>query len=434
MGLLGKEPLLCLAEEPSAADGRGETILFNAIERVVQHSNHEPVLGCLLAPRSEELGRQQDVEACRTGGYFRQVKTSFHPLTPLVEGNYAGLDTKGILRYCPVMNETEKKNLTVEQKTTQPSITQRQLEAKFGTHDKCMEFLIAMRWPKGAVCPRCGNEKTHKLGAQWKWQCKKCAKNGYRFSPLVGTIFENTNVPLNVWFKVIFAMCHAKKGISALQIYRMIGGKDPNKKGAYRTSWYMCHRIRAAMQDPAFAQLLGFVEVDETFVGGKNRNRHNNKKIPGSGTAGKIPVIGAISRKGNVVCQMIENTDTETLSRFVKKTVSKNAELVATDEHSGYRLLNAEGYNHEVVAHSQGEYVRGVIHTGSIDSFWALLKRGIMGSFHHVSKKYLPLYINEFQFVTTTERILTSFRMWWPSHEPESQTFHPPRRARGPCN
>lgn len=288
---------------------------------------------------------------------------------------------------------------SVEAKTTKPSITRRQLETQLATDDQCMAFLVQMRWPNGPQCPRCNSEKVYKVGAQgWKYQCKQCSKNGYRFSPLVGTIFENTNVGLSVWFRVIFAMCHSKKGISALQIYREIGGKYPNKKGAYRTAWYMCHRIRAAMVNDEFLKLTGVVEIDETYVGGRNKNRHADKRIPGRGTAGKTAVVGAISRKGSVVAQVIENTDTETLKGFVKKTVDKKVELVATDDHSGYAELPAEGYNHESVQHSRGEYVRGIVHTASIDSFWATLKRGIMGSYHHVSADYLPLYLNEFTY------------------------------------
>jgi len=135
---------------------------------------------------------------------------------------------------------------------------------------------------------------------------------------------------------------------------------------------------------------MGQVEVDETYIGGKNRNRHWDKKQPGTGTAGKIPVVGAISRKGNVICKMIENADTETLTKFVRKTVSDKVELVATDEASGYRYLKYAPYPHYTVSHSDGEYVRGEIHTQNIDSFWALLKRGIIGTYHNVSKKYQP--------------------------------------------
>src|SRR5262249_23620283 len=141
-------------------------------------------------------------------------------------------------------------------------------------------------------------------------------------------------------------------------------------------------------------------EVDETFVGGKDKNRHANKKthISGGEKSGKVGVIGAISRKGNVVCRIIENTDTVTLDSFVRQTVSENVSLVATDKHSGYRLLKRSGLRHQAVSHGKGEYVRGEVHTNNIESFWSILKRGIMGQFHHVSKKYLPLYLAEFTF------------------------------------
>lgn len=308
------------------------------------------------------------------------------------------------------MTKTKKKYETTESKTTQPSITQRYLDTYLATDDDCMAFLVHHRWPEGVRCPRCQSEKVHKLSKPWKWQCKQCAKNGYRFSPLVGTIFENTNVGMSVWFKVIFAMCHSKKGISALQIYRMVGGKYPNKKGAYRTAWYMCHRIRCAMENPEFAKLLGVVEVDETYIGGKDRNRHWNKKsqqkrdaVAGDPLAEKIGydkvgVVGAISRKGNVVARVIGSADARTLAGFVNKVVdTDHVELLATDENQAYNYVNAD-MPHEAVNHSKGEYVRGVVHTNNIESFWSLVKRGIIGNFHHVSKKYLPLYLNEFSF------------------------------------
>jgi hypothetical protein len=173
-------------------------------------------------------------------------------------------------------------------------------------------------------------------------------------------------------------MGHAKKGISAHQIHRMMG------TGSYETAWYMCTRIRAVMKDPGLAQLTGEVEADETFIGGKAQNMHKAKRnqLDLVGTKGKIPVIGAISRKGNVVCKMIENTDTATLDSFVHTIANpKGVNLLATDEHSGYRLLNRD-YNHHIVRHGQGEYVVGTAHTNSIESFWALLKRGIMGIYH----------------------------------------------------
>jgi transposase-like protein len=274
-----------------------------------------------------------------------------------------------------------------------------QLKAQFSTEDACKAYLKMLRWPNGVKCPRCGNEKVYELKARpfhWLCKAKDCGgKNGYRFSVISKTVFENTNYPLRTWFEVIYLMTQSKKGMSALQIHRQIGSGD------YRTAWYMCHRIRAAMQDGDITKMLGSkggeVEVDETYMGGKEGNKHVSKRGKGRGTTGKIPVIGAIARKGNVVCKMIEGTDTATLDSFVRKTVDTKVSLVATDEHSGYRLLDKD-YNHQSVKHGQGEYVRGNVHTANIDSFWSLLKRGVMGTYHHMSKKYLPLYLSEFSF------------------------------------
>jgi transposase-like protein len=264
---------------------------------------------------------------------------------------------------------------------------------RFPDEEACKEFLVECRWPDRVVrCPRCGNANVHPVKARpWHWQCRKCQKNGYRFSVISGTVFENTKYPLRTWFQVLYLMLQSKKGISALQIHRTIGSGD------YRTAWYMCHRLRAAMQNGEFLKLTGQVEVDETFIGGKDKNRHWNRKSHIKGGSGKVAVIGAISRKGNVVCKIIEETDKYTLNQFVRKTVSDKVSLVATDEHAGYGNLSPT-FPHGVVKHSAHEYVRGNIHTNNIESFWSLLKRGVVGTFHNVSKNYLPLYLNEFAF------------------------------------
>jgi transposase-like protein len=156
----------------------------------------------------------------------------------------------------------------------------------------------------------------------------------------------------------------------------------------------MCHRIRAGLSDPNFRKLMGIVEIYETYIGGKNRNRHWDKRTEGTGGEGKETVIGAAERKGNIVARVIEHADTDTLNAFIREAVSEKVSLIATDEHPGYRQLK----KHKTVRHSAGQCVDGVVHTQTIDGFWSLLKRGIMGSFHKVSRKYLPLYVAEFEF------------------------------------
>jgi hypothetical protein len=262
-----------------------------------------------------------------------------------------------------------------------------QFESMFPDDEACKAYLVARRWPEGVACPRCGNTELYDASSykSFHWQCRECAPQGYRFSCIAGTIFENTNKPLREWFRVTHMMLTSKKGISALQIQRVMGF------GSYGTAHSMCHKIRAALIEPE-TKLGGIVEVDETYVGGSNRNRHWDKKHPGTGVAGKFIVVGAVKRKGNVIARVINNTDTATLDSFVR-----HVGLLVTDEHSGYRMLK-EDFPHRFVSHSKKQYVDGVVHTQTIDSFWSLLKRGIMGSFHKVSRKYLPLYVAEFQF------------------------------------
>jgi transposase-like protein len=237
-------------------------------------------------------------------------------------------------------------------------MTVAQWEAAFPDENACCAYLVGHRWPEGVFCPRCGAEVRHPVATMpFKWQCYACAPNsGYRFSHLTGTIFENTNKPLRDWFRVIHLMLTSKKSISALQIQRMLGF------GSYETAHYMCHRIRAGLANKNFQKLTGVVEVDETFVGGKARNRHWDKRGggPRGGTGGvglgKAIIAGAIRRKGGVVARVIENV------------------------------------------HARGQYVVGAVHTQTIEGFWSLVKRGIMESFHKVTQKYLPLYVAEVQF------------------------------------
>jgi transposase-like protein/IS1 family transposase len=271
-----------------------------------------------------------------------------------------------------------------------------QFEKAFPTEEACDAFLVAHRWPDGVYCPRCGGAHVYPLQTmKYKWECPDCREGGaYRFSHLVGTIFENTNIDLRDWFRVIHLMLTSKKGISARQVHRYMGF------GSYKTAWYMCHRIRAALVDREFQKLIGVVEVDETFIGGKNRNRHRSKRGDGSGGgegSGKTPIAGAVSRKGNVVARVIEDVTTRTLATFVRETVSTEVSLLCTDAYAAYRDMH-KLYPHGVINHEMGQYVVGAVHTNTIEGFWSLVKRGVVGTFHKVSRKYLPLYVAEFQF------------------------------------
>ncbi|HUO06405.1 MAG TPA: IS1595 family transposase [Candidatus Binataceae bacterium] len=287
-------------------------------------------------------------------------------------------------------------------------MTLSQFDRLFPSEQACRDYLLMRRWPSGPRCPRCNNEKVYESEARpWHWQCMKCGpkpRSPYRFALTTGTIFEETKKPLLLWFRVLHLMLTSKKGMSALQVHRMIG------TGSYQTAWYMCMRLRAGLKDSDFRKLMGIVEADETFIGGKDRNRHWNKKSAQQREAagpqpvgeaigfGKVGVIGAIARKGNVVAQVAEYMDAAELSKFVRGVVdARKISVVITDEHPAYNRLNYV-LRHESVNHSRGEYVRGDAHTNTIESFWSLLKRGVMGTYHHVSKKYLPLYLNEFQF------------------------------------
>lgn len=271
-----------------------------------------------------------------------------------------------------------------------------QFEKMFPNEDACSAYLVSHRWPDGVHCPRCGSsEKIAAVSTMaFKWQCYSCSPHsGYRFSEITGTVFENTNKDLREWFRVIHLMMTSKKGVSALQVQRVMGF------GSYRTAHYMCHRIRAGLMDEDFKQLVGIVEIDETFVGGKAHNRHIGKRGQhlGTGGKGKEIVAGAVSRKGNVVARVIRSTSVEVLTAFVKESVSEKVSLICTDQWAGYRNLK-HAFPHQTVDHSKGQYVVGAIHTQTIEGFWSLVKRGMVGTFHKVSAKYLPYYVAEFQF------------------------------------
>jgi transposase-like protein len=234
-----------------------------------------------------------------------------------------------------------------------------QFEQLFPNEDACKAYLARNRWPDGVVrCPRCGFDNVHEhSGKPYHWNCYQCSPGsvGYRFSVLVGTIFENTNKPLRDWFRVMHMMLTSKKGISALQIYRVMGF------GSYNTAHLMCTKIRVALGNVEFRKLVGYVEVDETYVGGKAKNKHKGpggRGGTGRGFVGKTPVVGAVSRKGKVIARVIEYADTRTLTQFIRETVSHKVSLIATDDHGAYRFLGRE-FPHGMVNHSPGQYCSG---------------------------------------------------------------------------
>jgi hypothetical protein len=234
--------------------------------------------------------------------------------------------------------------------------------------DACRAYLVARRWPEGAP-------------------------EGYRFSHTVGTIFENTNKPLRDWHRVVHMMTTSKKGISDLQVKRIMGF------GSYETAWSMCHKIRTALIENPVEQLGRIVEMDETYASGEDKNRHWDKRSHrrGRGAGGKTPVIGAVKRKGNVVARVVNSVSRQVIEQFVREAISNRVSLLCTDAFSAYGNLKNH-YPHGVVDHNAGQHVVGAIHTNTIEGFWSLLKRGIMGSFHKVCPKYLPLCVAEFAF------------------------------------
>jgi transposase-like protein len=276
-------------------------------------------------------------------------------------------------------------------------LTAAEFDHMFPDEEACAAYLVARRWPQGVHCPRCGSDHVYALKTMThKWECMECGvSTSYRFSHIAGTIFENTNKPLRDWYRVAHLMLVSKKGMSALQIMRYMGF------GSYKTAWLMCHKIRTALVED-IEQLGGIVEVDETFVGGKMSNRHKDKrggKPGGGGTigSGKTAVVGAVKRKGNVVCRVVEKVRGSTLTAFVHEAVSHKVSLLCTDQWTGYKGLGKE-YPHATVDHRKEQYVVGAVHTQTIEGFWSLIKRGCVGTFHKVSKKHLHLYVAEFQF------------------------------------
>jgi transposase-like protein len=280
------------------------------------------------------------------------------------------------------------KNTLPKQKQEMDLIT---LMDKFGSDEKCRAYLELLRFPEGVYCLRCESKKISRIYKRNQFVCDAC---NYQFSVTVGTIFQDSHLPLQKWFAAIYLMCESRKGISANQMKRTL-------KIAYKTAWYLCHRIREAVKTDDGLLLSGIVECDETFIGGKAKNMHKAdraKKIQGRGSVGKAMVLGAIERGGDVRLTTEKRADRKTLHAFIKAQVSPEAECIMTDDFPAYEGIADADTRHETVNHSGGEYVRGECHTNGIENVWSLFKRSIVGSFHQVSEKHLDRYLDELEF------------------------------------
>ena len=260
----------------------------------------------------------------------------------------------------------------------------------FSDPDRAHDFVVRMRWPSGVCCPRCGSREVGFVKTRRIWNCKSCKK---QFSAKVGSIFEDSPIGLNKWLPAMWLICNDKNGISSYEIHRGIGVTQ-------KTAWFMLHRIRLAMQTETFELINGEIEVDETFIGGKARFMHKaerERKITGTGGAGKVAVMGLLSRHGpdghsTVRTKVVADRRRETLVPEVRKNV-KPGSVVYTDALGSYSDL-ATDYVHGVIDHAE-KYVEGKIHTNGIENFWSLLKRALHGTYVSVEPWHLFRYLDE---------------------------------------
>jgi len=261
----------------------------------------------------------------------------------------------------------------------------------FDTDDKCREALTKLRWPNGVECPRCHSKRIAWIKANKQFDYAECE---YHFSVTAGTIFNDSHLPLTTWFTAVLLLCEAKKGMSALQLKRTLWGEH---RGSYQTAWYLCHRIRAAMKEIERPMLHGTVEMDETYIGGK---QHTYSKA-GYGDSNKQIVVGIRQRGGDLRFFHAEDVKSGTLAKFIEENISADVDVIVTDELNAYPTAMksvALTDRHKTIKHKSKIYVDGEIHTNTVESAFSLLKRGIVGTWHRISAKHLAAYLDEMQF------------------------------------
>jgi transposase-like protein len=271
----------------------------------------------------------------------------------------------------------------------------------FDTDDKCRELLVRLRWPNGVECLRCKGPVVELETAKQLFYCKDC---DYQFTVTAGTIFNDSHLPLQKWFLATLLLCEAKKSMSALQLKRTIWGLH---KGSYKTAWYLCHRIRAAMKEAERPMLEGTVEMDETYVGGRMLG-HGSKAARDA----KEVVIGLRQRGGDVRFFHSQDAKSGTLAQYIRENVSADVDVIITDSFPAYKYAVGD-LEHKTVNHLAKEYVRyedgDCITTNTIESAFSLLKRGIIGSWHRISAKHLPAYLAEMEFRFNRRKSQTLF-------------------------